>query len=162
MVGTTAASREAMTVAIPIWQGRVSPVLDTAGRLLVVTRHRGKEVNRREFVLTPLPGEALTSTCVELHVNVLICGAISQLLEVGLCRSGVLVIARVCGEIEPVLQAYLAHRLDSPEFRMPGCWSLLRNSQAAGCAKQPQARCARARFQKSCTAKTSTKVLNPP
>jgi len=30
-----------VTVAIPIWQERVSPVLDAATRLLVVTRQRG-------------------------------------------------------------------------------------------------------------------------
>jgi predicted Fe-Mo cluster-binding NifX family protein len=127
-----------MTVAIPIWQERVSPVLDTAGRLLVVTRHRGREVSRRQFILAPLPPSALVSAIVELGVDVLICGALSQWLEAELWRSGVQVIARVCGEIEPVLLAHLAHRLDCPEFRMPGCCGHLRRTSAARRAERAQ------------------------
>jgi len=38
-----------MKVAIPIWNGRVSPVMDTACRLLVVDFADGREVSRETW-----------------------------------------------------------------------------------------------------------------
>ena len=61
------------------------------------------------------------AACI-LHVDVLICGAISQMLERMLHRAGVRVVAQVCGEVEAVLQAFLSRMLDAPEFSPPGCF----------------------------------------
>ena len=43
---------ESMNVAIPVWQGRVSPVFDVAGQLLVVELHGSAESVRRHGSLT--------------------------------------------------------------------------------------------------------------
>ena len=109
-------------IAVPNCQGRVSPVLDTAVRLLVVTRRRGEELGRKEFVLSPLPPEALARSVAELRVNVLLCAALSESLLRLLEQSGVRVVPHVCGDVEDVLRAYCCGRLSQPEFRMPGCW----------------------------------------
>lgn len=111
-----------VTIAVPISQERISPVLDAAARLLLVTRQRGKEVARKEFALTPQPPEELARSVAELHVDVLLCAALSETLQRELERHGVRVRPHLCGEVESVLRAFCRGRLNRPEFRMPGCW----------------------------------------
>jgi predicted Fe-Mo cluster-binding NifX family protein len=137
-----------VTIAIPISQERISPLLDAAARLLLVTRRRGKEVARKEFVLGPLSPEELARSVAELRVDVLLCAALSQGLHRALERRGVQVQPHLCGDTEAVLQAFCCDRLNRPEFRMPGCWkqhtpgdccrrrSAARNSNAGGKEKQ--------------------------
>jgi predicted Fe-Mo cluster-binding NifX family protein len=120
--GTFIALLPGVTIAIPISQERISPLLDAAARLLLVTRQRGKEVARREFVLGPLPPEGLARSVAELRVDVLLCAALSEPLLRALERRGVRVQPHLCGETEAVLQAFCCDRLNRPEFRMPGCW----------------------------------------
>lgn len=67
-----------MTIAIPISQERISPLLDAAARLLLVTCQRGKEVARKEFILNPQPPEELARSVAELRVDVLLCAALSR------------------------------------------------------------------------------------
>ena len=93
-----------MLIAVPNSEGRVSPVLDTAVRLLLVTRRRGKEVERKEFVLNPLPPEGLARSVAELRVDVLLCAALSEQLLRALERRGVPVKPHLCGEVELVLR----------------------------------------------------------
>ena len=110
-----------MKVAMPIWGGRISPVFDAAGRLLVVQVEEGAEVDRSEVPLGEgsLPGTARHLS--ELGVDVLICGAISRALGDLLDDSGIRVVPWISGEPEPVLSAYLAGGLSDSGFAMPGC-----------------------------------------
>lgn len=111
-----------MTVAVPVCQQRISPVLDSAARLLLVTRKRGKETVRREFVLDAQPPEALAGSIAELSVDVLLCAAVSEPLLRELERRGVHVRPHLCGDVEEILNAYCQRRLGKSDFRMPGCW----------------------------------------
>ncbi|HOY57910.1 MAG TPA: NifB/NifX family molybdenum-iron cluster-binding protein [Verrucomicrobiota bacterium] len=111
-----------MTVAIPVWQERVSPVFDAASRLLVVRRHRGRTVERKEFVLTAMPAEALARSVTELGVDVLLCAAISETLRTALERAGVAVETHLCGQVDALIEAFHAGHWRRSEFRMPGCW----------------------------------------
>lgn len=109
-------------IAVPNCQGRVSPLLDAATRLLLVTRRRGAEAKRREILLGPLPPEALARDVAGLHVDVLLCAAVSEPLLRALRKRGVRVRPHICGEVEAVLRAFCNRRLACEEFRMPGCW----------------------------------------
>lgn len=111
-----------MLIAIPHFQGRVSPVFDVASRLTVVRVKGRVETERRGVTLFEAQPDAITRSVVELGVEVLICGAISQTLERMLHHAGVRVVAQVCGEVEAVLQAFLRRTLDAPEFGLPGCF----------------------------------------
>ncbi len=127
-----------MLIAIPVLQERISPVLDTAARLLLITRRRGKEVARREFVLGPLPPEGLARSVAELRVDVLLCAALSEPLLRALERRGVRVKPHLCGEVESVLRAFDCGQLRRDEFRMPGCWG--QHSHSGCCRRRRVAR----------------------
>ncbi|HPA17830.1 MAG TPA: NifB/NifX family molybdenum-iron cluster-binding protein [Verrucomicrobiae bacterium] len=110
-----------MTVAIPIWQDRVSPVFDTASRLLVVHHGRAGELGRREIALGSVPSDGLARTVLDLGVDVLLCAAISEPIRFTLERGGVRVEDNLCGEVESLLRAFNAGTWRDPKFQMPGC-----------------------------------------
>jgi predicted Fe-Mo cluster-binding NifX family protein len=110
-----------VTIAIPVSQARISPVLDSATRMLLVTRRRGKEVARREVALAPRPAETLAGYLAELRVGVLLCAALSEALRRALERAGIRVRPHLCGEVEAILRALDRGQLRRDEFRMPGC-----------------------------------------
>jgi len=107
-------------MAIPIWQGRVSPVLDVAARLLLVRYVRGRETERHEVLLARHTLDGLCGRLRGLGVDRVICAALSDSLEHGLRQEGIAVTAGVCGEVEVVLQACRAGRLTKPVMTVPG------------------------------------------
>lgn len=110
-----------MMIAIPNWQGRVSPVFDVAGALLVVEM-QGDTVLSRQNVVLPDDTLLRRAKCLkELSIDVLVCGALSWPLETALSSAGVEVISQICGAVEEVLQAFISGQLHEGAFLMPGC-----------------------------------------
>ena len=111
-----------MKLAIPIWEGKVSPVFDTASRLLVLQIDDRQEVSRFE---TYLDEQDITRRCLRLRgleIEVLICGAVSRhLCMMLLSTAGIEVIPWVSGPVQEVLNAYLKGELFHSRFLMPGC-----------------------------------------
>jgi len=110
-----------MTLGLPIWNNRVSPVLDVASQLLIVDLQDGREVGRR---VEPLPDGSparLAATIAAWGVQTLICGAVSQALGQLLQTRGIELISQIRGDIDHVLRAYQFGQLDGSDFRMPGC-----------------------------------------
>ncbi|MFP4477293.1 MAG: NifB/NifX family molybdenum-iron cluster-binding protein [Desulfatibacillaceae bacterium] len=109
-----------MKVAIPYWQGRVSPVFDFSTNLLIVDCRDGKTLDSYRLHIT---GHGAPSRAARIRmegVELLICGALSRLAEESLAASGIRVIPGVCGPVEDILHAYLENRLASPAFSLPG------------------------------------------
>lgn len=109
-----------MIIAVAVWAGRISPVFDVTQQILVLELGRGGAVARR---IEPLPtGQPLSvaARMNQLGVEVLVCGAISGMLE-GLLRAyRIRIIPFVTGEVEVVIGALLADRLTQPVFFLPG------------------------------------------
>jgi predicted Fe-Mo cluster-binding NifX family protein len=116
-----------MRVAMPIRNGRIAPVLDTARHLLLVDVAQGEERDRRETTLPPDPFLTKRPGALRnLKIDVLICGGISRLLARAVSRERLTVISWVAGSVESVLEAYLTGRLLVAPRAMPGCrvrWS---------------------------------------
>lgn len=108
---------------MPIWDGRISPVLDVAGRFLVVHIENGRETSRREILMANTQPPLLAQSIKEMGGEVLLCGALSQPVAFWLAHAGVRVKPHLCGEADAILQAYLAGTLEQAQFRMPGCCS---------------------------------------
>ena len=113
-------SLSVMRVAIPCWQGRVSPVFDTSGALLLVDIENGRESGRAQGTLIRSGPFARAGEFLRYGADTLICGAISEPLESVLRQAGVDVIGFVCGPADAVLSAFLAGELSDPDFWMPG------------------------------------------
>lgn len=110
-----------MRIAIPIWGDKVSPVLDTASRLLIVEVADQTEVSRFEIYLDE---QDLSRRCFRIQgmeVDILICGAISRPFLRMLMASGINIIPEISGHAEEVLEAYLKGNLFHSRFLMPGC-----------------------------------------
>ena len=110
-----------MRVAIPTWEGRISPVFDVARRLILVDVESGQEVARKEESIDESGLAARTRRLAGLGVDVLVCGAISGPLAGMLTANGTKVVPWICGDVENVFQAFLRGRLSDPSFLMPGC-----------------------------------------
>lgn len=124
-----------MRVAVPVWQGRVSPVFDVAGQLLVVELVDGLERCRRECPLPDADPEQRAARLAELRVETLVCGAISRPLEAMLAERGIRVHGRRCGAVEDVLGAFVAGTLGDARYAMPGCCGQERRRFRGGCRR---------------------------
>ena len=110
-----------MRIAIAQWEGRVSPVFDVAGSLLLVEYFNDTETDRSEIAMEASEPHS-RSRILQLHgVDVLICGAISRDYAASIQGVGIRVVPQVCGEVENVLAAYRRDELDRDAYRMPGC-----------------------------------------
>lgn len=124
-----------MKVAMPIWAGRVSPVFDVAGRLLVIEVQGNREIGRQEWRVRDVRMPARAALVSDLCIDTLICGAISRRLEQLLIQGGVRVVPQTCGRAEEVLRAFLAGELGSRAFLMPGCRRRRRLGRRRGCQR---------------------------
>jgi predicted Fe-Mo cluster-binding NifX family protein len=110
-----------MRIGIPIWNGRVSPVLDAAERLVVVdteaTADQAHEVVALEARRLPLRAARLS----DLNLDLLVCGAVSRPLHDLLAAAGLRVEPWVSGELDEVVRAAEAGSLGQSRYRMPGC-----------------------------------------
>ena len=109
-----------MKIAIPTWNGRVSPVFDTASRLIVVEAAGQGEYSRFETDISEhfVPSKVMRLT--GLGVDTLICGAISRPLAYMMTTAGIRLIPWISGQVEDVLQAFLTGTLFDLRFMMPG------------------------------------------
>jgi predicted Fe-Mo cluster-binding NifX family protein len=107
-------------VAIPTFQKRVSPVLDTCKHLLVVTFENGSEIDRESIFLGDMTLNERCRIFEKLGVSVIICGGISEAFGKILKRDKLQLTNGIAGDVEYVLSAYLDGSLDNPNFYMPG------------------------------------------
>lgn len=121
-----------MKVAIPHWQGRVSPVFDVAGSVLIAEIGDGAAEGREEVLLNGVEDPQVRAARLrECGADFLICGAISRSLEAAVLAAGVEIIPQTCGDVERVLAAFADGRLSQDAFLMPGCFGRRRRSRRA-------------------------------
>ncbi|MBI5116570.1 NifB/NifX family molybdenum-iron cluster-binding protein [Candidatus Poribacteria bacterium] len=109
-----------MKVAIPVWQSRVSPVFDTAGRLLVVEVENGAARSSAQESLVECSFSGRISRLTELGVDVLLCGAISTPMAQAIEASGVRIVPWISGEVSEVLREFVVRKSMGKRFVMPG------------------------------------------
>jgi len=107
-------------IAIPIFQNRVSPVLDTCQHLLLLDVDRGKEMSRQTVFLGEIPLTERFDMMTNLGVVTVICGGVSETFANMLSGSNVHLRNGVAGNVDEVIRAYLEDRIDKPRFYMPG------------------------------------------
>ena len=140
----------AMKVAITIWNNRVSPVLDTAGRILLVEFQNGMEIGREEHEINEVLPMHKIRKLKELGVNLIICGAVSNRVEMLIDSAGIGLIPWVSAGVEEVIEVFKNGNLDNTRFLMPGCrgrgrrcrrgWEVQRSGYSFNDSREPPGR----------------------
>jgi len=119
----TTDSRDAHTMkaALTVWNGRVSPLFDVSREAVILTIENGAVAARRRESIDAPTAALKIDRVMELGVETLICGAISEPLHRELAGRGVKVLGFVAGEIDEIIEAFLTGNMPTPEFSMPGC-----------------------------------------
>ena len=108
-------------IALPVWNGRVSPVFDTAQQVIVVETEGQRAVQRTEESIGEYGPPAKVGRLTALGVEVLICGGISGAVAALVEMAGIQLVPSIAGQTEEVLTAFLEGRLQRDPFFMPGC-----------------------------------------
>ena len=107
-------------IAIPIFHNRVSPVLDTCTRLLIIDFDGKVDVEKREIPFDVYSQSERFKIVKNLNPDAIICCGISEVFDKMLQSAGIRLISGIAGDVEQVTEAFLANRIDDPRFRMPG------------------------------------------
>ena len=111
-----------MKVGIPFWENKVSPVLDTASRLLVVEAEGGRVISRFELYLDERDLAKRGLRIQGLGLDTLICGAVTRHFSDMLTSYGIHIVSGISGQPDEVLGAWFDGKLGEGKFLMPG-WS---------------------------------------
>ena len=109
-----------MRIAVSIWEDKISPVIDTASKLLIIENETQKATSSFEVYLLEQDIPQRCSFIRGLDLDVLICGAVSRQLAGRLQASGIKIISGISGLAEDVLEAYLQGAPLQSRFFMPG------------------------------------------
>lgn len=109
-----------MKIAMPVWENKISPVLDTASRLLVVELKEGGDMSRFEIYLDERDLSKRCSRITGLGVDTLICGAVTRHFSDMLKALGVDLITGISGQPDEVLHACFEGRLAHSKYLLPG------------------------------------------
>lgn len=121
-----------MKLAIPVWNGRVSPVFDSARRLLLFEVFNGRVVERGETLLPEEHAPGRVERLRQLGICTLVCGAVSRPLADMIAAAGIELVPFVAGDVDEVARAYLSNELPGPAFFMPGCCGARRRGRGRG------------------------------
>jgi len=110
-----------MKMALTVWGNRISPVFDAAHMLLVVEIENTEIINRHFEPFYPELPTRLAVRLAEMNVEVLICGAISELPANIIEANGIKLIPFITGDAGEVIDAYVKDVPFMPAFLMPGC-----------------------------------------
>jgi len=110
-----------MRLAIPEFNGRVSPVFDCCRRLLIIdTSKKGPDrIASQDW--SDLECVKRPSRLREMGVKILLCGGISTRLASEIESGGVRIVPWVSGEVGEIIDAYFKGKLPDPQLTMPGC-----------------------------------------
>lgn len=109
------------TLAVTVWQGRISPVFDAARRLLIARVEDTGIVGRQYCHFSPGRLSQLVELLSARGVNTVICGAISEESVRGLEAAGFELFSFVAGDCREVLEAFIHGKPEWVDLRMPGC-----------------------------------------
>lgn len=125
-----------MKVAFTVWDGRISPVFDTAREVLVVDIENNQVIAETHEVITDANIAQRVAKLHDLGIATLICGAISRPVANMLTSCGIRLLPFIAGDIADVLAAYCNGQLAGSAFLMPGCCTTGRRRMGRRCTTQ--------------------------
>lgn len=111
---------EPLRTAVPTFNGRVSPVLDTCKKLCVLESGGKQGVAKRTIPMKAGSIYERAGEIKKLGIRVVICGAVSEAFYNLLREAGIDLVCGITGDIDEVVAAHRNGTLNHPRFRMPG------------------------------------------
>lgn len=109
-----------MRVALPYWQDRISPVLDTADNFLLADVEAGIRMESERINLSGRSYPEKAEFLKKRGVNILLCGAVSEYCRGIFFSYGIEVVPWLRGKVDCVIEAFINKNLSEATFRMPG------------------------------------------
>ncbi len=103
-------------IAIPIFQNRVSPILDTCTRLLIIDYEKSFEIGRQEVFCNNYSLPERFSLIQKIHPNVIICCGISDVFDRMLQTADIRLVCGIAGEVDKVAEAFSVIGSMNPAF----------------------------------------------
>ncbi|MDX9787676.1 MAG: NifB/NifX family molybdenum-iron cluster-binding protein [Desulfobacterales bacterium] len=110
-----------MKVALTVWGDRISPLFDAARELLIVEIQDAVVVSRRHEPIVLNGPLRLAERLAQQQIDVLICGAISELPARLIEAAGVKLVPFIAGAANDVLHSFAKGGEIVSAFSMPGC-----------------------------------------
>jgi len=126
-----------MITALTIWENRISPVFDSSHTLLVAQIENNEIINKHLEPFNPNLPSQFADRLKAIGVEILICGAISQLPAYIIEVIGIELIPFITGNTDEVLENLVKDQPIIPGFLMPGCRSINHKNYYRG---NPQSR----------------------
>ena len=107
-------------VAIPVFESRVSPVLDSCQRMVVVDIEKGSEIRRQELILNKMSIHERIEVMARWGIRKIICAGVSDVMCRFIAGKNIALVSGIAGELEKIINAYICNRLNDECFLMPG------------------------------------------
>jgi predicted Fe-Mo cluster-binding NifX family protein len=108
-------------VLIPVYLGRISPLLDVAGKFILAKLQDGRVTAREELEAVSPDQRGHLDLVRSTGATTLICSAVSRREAEVLSSRGVELIPHIIGDAVEVIEAYARNDLVGERFIMPGC-----------------------------------------
>ncbi|MBP9023865.1 MAG: NifB/NifX family molybdenum-iron cluster-binding protein [Spirochaetes bacterium] len=110
-----------MKIAITVWNGRISPLFDSASNVCIYENSREADFSKQLISFSDQSAEAKADILLQNGIDLLICGAVSFDAERILSQKGVAVYAYLSGEADEIIKTIMSNRPIYDKFAMPGC-----------------------------------------
>ncbi len=107
-------------IAVPVFTGRVSPVLDNCTKLCLLESGSNPTA---DHTTVNVIGSSIFERVAEfkkLRIGLIICGAVSEAFYNLLKQADIELVCGITGDIEEVIKAFRNRTLKQAQFRMPG------------------------------------------
>ena len=102
-----------LNIAVPVFERRIAPRLDTAERILFATVEDSNIVNEEEVRIVGVHPLNMASWFKSEEINVVICCGIDSICKNSFSQCGIHLISWIAGDAREAIKAYLNDTLDS-------------------------------------------------
>jgi len=110
-----------MLIAIPEWNGRISPVYDEARYFRIFEVEAGRIISEKGLSFKNEEIYMRMEEFLRLRVDTIICGAISHYQQSLAEMNGIRIISFIAGEVDEVLSEWISGNWQKSSYYMPGC-----------------------------------------
>lgn len=118
-----------MRIGVTVWGDIISPVFDAARWLLVAEVRDGRIFDTKRLPMQPGFPMHQVNTLKFHEIDVMICGAVSEVPANMIEAAGIRLIPFIKGDVNEVLHAFIRNQLPAAHFMMPGCGRRRRRRQ---------------------------------